>query len=381
MKLMMIQGGFGAGGAEKIMAQLAAHRHAQGDEVNVAAMFLPEAGPFFPYPPGVSLTVLAPDAPRDKLLHVRRLRAIRRHILDTRPDVILSFLTKVNCLTLLAARGTGIPVVISERNNARRQSWSWAHLQNVLARRAVGLVMQTEGSRDVLPRDLREKAVIVPNLCLGVPFNRLPPEPSLCRFVAVGRLDPQKGFDMLIRAFAALPPQPATQLTIFGQGPEYSVLDQQIRSAGLQERISLAGLAPTPMHWLEAGDLLVVSSRFEGFSNVVAEATCSGMPIVSFDCPYGPGEMIQDGLNGLLVRSEDEAELAAVMAKVAADPGLRERLSRNAHLAARKLHPDRVLTLWDAVLDHALSSAMGEDRRRLARVGIQGSAASSSAPK
>ena len=151
----MLQGGFGTGGAEKIMAAIAAHRHAQGDEVQVAGMFMPPAGPFFPYPRGVRLNVLAGDAPRDRLLQLRRLAAIRALIRRVMPDVILSFLTKVNCLTLLAARGTGVPVVISERNNPvlRNRLSQSAHI--AAARLEPGRIMaqwDTVLSRAVQPR-------------------------------------------------------------------------------------------------------------------------------------------------------------------------------------------------------------------------------------
>lgn len=371
MRLMMIQGGFGTGGAEKIMAQVAAHRHAKGDQVNVVAMYIPESGPFFPYPDGIPLTALVTDAPRNKLLHLRRLMAIRHHIRQTRPDMILSFLTKINCLTMIAARGTGIPVAISERNNARAQSRFWAALQNTLGRDAVSVVMQTAGGRDILPPDLRDRALIVPNVCAAIAFQRLPPVPGLCRFIAVGRLDAQKGFDILIRAFATLPASPFTRLTIYGEGPERSALEHQVRVAGLEDRVSLPGLVKTPKGWLEAGDVLVVSSRFEGFSNVVAEATCSGMPIISFDCPFGPGEMVRDELNGLLVPPEDESALGRAMARLASDPDLRDRLAGHADVMARHLHPNRVMALWDRVIEEGMTASMPRPRLRRIRSASQ----------
>ena len=349
----MLQGGFGTGGAEKIMAAIAAHRHAQGDEVQVAGMFMPPAGPFFPYPRGVRLNVLAGDAPRDRLLQLRRLAAIRALIRRVMPDVILSFLTKVNCLTLLAARGTGVPVVISERNNPVLQTPGfWNRAQQVLARGAAGIVMQTQGQRDDLPPALSDRAVVIPNFCDAVPFRRASPGPD-CHFVAAGRLDRQKGFDLLIRAFARVP-HPGASLTIFGEGPRRQALEDQVRASGLEGRVSLPGIAHGPQEWLGAGHVLVVSSRFEGFSNVVAEATCSGLPVVSFDCPYGPSEMIVEGRNGFLVPPGDVAALAGAMTRLAADPALRNRLGQAAHIAAARFEQGRIMAQWDAVLGAAL---------------------------
>lgn len=349
----MIQGGFGTGGAEKIMAAIGAHRHAQGDEVHVAGMFMPPAGPFFHYPPDVRLHLLADGARPDKLLHLRRLAAIRGLIRRVQPDVTLSFLTKVNCLTMLAARGTGIPVVISERNNPLMQSPGfWNRAQQVLAHGAAGIVMQTRGQHDDLSPALQERAVVIPNFCDAVPFRRASPGPD-CHFVAAGRLDRQKGFDLLIRAFARVPHLGA-RLTIFGEGPERAPLENLVRASGLEGRVSLPGIVRGPQEWLGAGHVLVVSSRFEGFSNVVAEATCSGLPVVSFDCPYGPSEMIVEGRNGFLVPPGDVAALAGAMTRLAADPALRNRLGQAAHIAAARFEQGRIMAQWDTVLSRAV---------------------------
>lgn len=353
MKILMLQGGFGTGGAEKIMAELAAHRQAMGDEVHVAGMSMPPQGPFFPYPAGVELHILAGGRQKGKLVHLHRLTAIRRLIHRLQPDLILSFLTKVNCLTLLAARGTGIPVVISERNNPVIQSkGTWNRTQQLLGSFAVEIVMQTTGQQKDLPRRQRERAVVIPNFCTPVPFRRAA-RGAGCHFIAAGRLDPQKGFDLLIRAFASLP-DPATRLTIFGEGPERQKLEHQVAAAGLTGRVTLPGIAKGAKDWLPAGDVLVVSSRYEGFCNVVAEATCSGLPVISFDCPYGPAEMIVDGVNGLLIPPGDVTGLARAMQRVAEDPALLERLGQSPGIAATRLDPERIMAQWDGVIASAL---------------------------
>lgn len=353
MKILMLQGGFGAGGAEKVMARLAAHRRDEGDEVIVGGMYMPDEGSFFAYPPDVRLEVLAADAPAGRRVHFYRLAAIRRLIRREQPDLILSFLTKINCLSMMAATGTGVPVVISERNNPRMQSnCFWRRFQNILALRAAGVVMQTRGQLGDLPPRLQRRASVIPNPCAPVDFRPAPPSKT-CRFVAVGRLDPQKGFDLLIRAFAGLSEDIDARLDIFGEGPQRPKLEALIAGLGLNHRISLPGLLPGPKDWLERGDVLVASSRYEGFMNVVAEATASGLPTISFDCPYGPGEMIRNGINGLLVPPEDVEGLSAAMTRLARDADLRARLSRHADLVAEQLAPDRIMAKWDEVIARA----------------------------
>jgi glycosyltransferase involved in cell wall biosynthesis len=360
----MLQGGFGTGGAEKVMAQLAEHRAARGDDVHVAGMYMAAEGSFFPYPDTVRLHVLVPGARANKLLQIRRLFAIRRLIRQLQPDLIVAFLTKVNCLTLLATVGSAVPVVISERNNPRLQSDRfWRHLQSALMPRAAGIAMQTRSAMDDLPPRQRapDRARVIPNPCRPVEF-RSPVPTRACRFVAAGRLDQQKGFDLLIDAFATLPTELPLTLTIFGQGQEERALQRQILRRGMGDRITLAGNAPSPAAWMEAGDVVMVTSRFEGFCNVVAEATCSGLPIIAFDCPYGPSEMIRDRVNGLLIRNGDVAELADAMALLGTQPELRAQLGAAPDLVSEQLDPARILRLWDQLFDE-VTAPDGPDPR------------------
>lgn len=363
MKILMIQGGFGAGGAEKIMCELAHHRATGGDEVHVAAMRMPKTGSFLTYAPEIQLHVLDPSTrrPPAAIMQPKRALAIRRLMREVQPDLIISFLTKVNCLTLLAASGTGIPVVISERNNPTIQSpHFWRRLQLALMPRAAGIAMQTRAAAADLRPAQAARAHVIPNHCSAVEFTR--PEPAAhCRFVAAGRLDHQKGFDLLLEAFAQMPEDTGATLDIFGEGHARPQLENQIAALGLTGRARLAGLAPTADSWMGAGDVLVVSSRYEGFCNVVAEATCSGLPLISFDCSYGPSEMIIPETNGLLVANGDVAGMAAAMTRMARDKDLRDRLGKSAHITAARLSPAQIMAQWDKLIasadHHILPSA------------------------
>ncbi|WBU56493.1 glycosyltransferase [Paracoccus sediminicola] len=367
MKILMMQAGFSAGGAEKVMAALAAHRAAQGDEVHVGAMTMGPEGSFFPYPPEVTLHVVGPRGKGGRFVQPRRALGTARLIRKLRPDLIVSFLTKVNCLTLFAATGSDIPVVISERNNPSAQSARfWRKFQRKLMPRAAGIAMQTRDAAADLPPAQQRRAHIIPNPCLPVDYTPAAPTDH-CRFVAVGRLVEQKGFDMLIDAFAALPQDLDATLDIFGQGHRADTLQRQINSRGLEKRVRLAGLAGSAREWLGAGDALVVSSRYEGFCNVLAEATCSGLPAIGFDCPYSIGEMIHDGVNGLLVPDGDVPAMTAAMEKFARDATLRKHLSSSPEIMASRLDPDRIMGLWDQLIDEAArglsKSPVGSDLR------------------
>lgn len=367
MKLLFIQGGFGAGGTEKIVAMLAAHRVALGDEVHVAAMTCPQSGSYFAYPDDVFLHVLDEGsnggiAP----LPLRRLSRIGRLVKSLSPDVCLSFLTKINVLTLLAA-GSAIPVIASERNNplAQKAHPIWRYAQNALLPRAATMVMQTDRARSDLPARVRSRAKVIPNPC--APLEGVAPSAAGNRLVAVGRLDHQKGFDLLLDAMALLhKDQPDATLTIYGEGAERQSLEAQRDRLGLNDVVSLPGKSTTPGEWIRNSDILVFSSRFEGFPNVIAEAVVSGLPVVAFDCAYGPRELIRNGENGLLVSDGNVAELAEALDRLIANPDLRASMTAAAARMRQKLAPESIQALWDETI-----SAVSGGRASAARTSAE----------
>ncbi|WP_298559651.1 glycosyltransferase family 4 protein [uncultured Aliiroseovarius sp.] len=353
MKILIIQGGFGAGGAEKVVAMIAAHRAQFGDEVTIMGFDMPGGRSYFPYPETVRL--LLPDRAKGSN-PLARLRMIRRAIKATQPDVVLSFLTKVNVLSLAAAIGTGTPVVISERNNPRAQNAHpiWRHAQNLLVRRAACAVMQTERARADLPKSVQAAATVIPNPCAPNPDHAVQAKPNGKRLVAVGRLDKQKGFDVLLHAMAQITTAlPDATLTIHGEGPERANLEALRDKLHLQDHVALPGSNPTPGAWLSDADLLVMPSRFEGFPNVLAEATVSGLPAISTDCDFGPREMIVEGENGLLVPVDDAPALADAVIHVMQDQALRAHMAGNAAINRDRLAPARILAEWDQVIGNA----------------------------
>lgn len=353
MKILVVQGGFGAGGAEKIVAMIAAHRAQMGDEVTVMGFDMPADGSYFPYPDDVQLFL--PDGAKTGN-PLARLGMVRHTIRTTQPDLVLSFLTKVNVLSLSAAIGTGVPVVISERNNPRAQNAHpiWRHAQNLLVRRAACAVMQTDRARADLPRAVQTTSVVIPNPCAPNPNYPAQPDPAGHRLVAVGRLDTQKGFDVLIRAMADVRAAcPGAQLTIYGDGPERDRLEALRRDLQLEDTVALPGASLSPGAWLSQADILVMPSRFEGFPNVLAEATVAGLPAIAADCDFGPREMIVEGENGLLVPVDNPSALASAVSSLMQDSPLRAHMTGQARINRDRLAPDRILADWDRVISRA----------------------------
>jgi glycosyltransferase involved in cell wall biosynthesis len=165
--------------------------------------------------------------------------------------------------------------------------------------------------------------------------------------VAVGRLNEQKGFDLLLNAFAEIADKiPDWRLMIFGEGPDRATLEHQLSRLNLTDRAFLPGASATPSAWIAACDIFVLSSRYEGFPNVLAEAMGSGVAVVAFDCDFGPADMITDNSDGMLVPPENTSALAAALLRLATDEALCQRLGAAAALGAARFDPEQVNKSW-----------------------------------
>lgn len=174
------------------------------------------------------------------------------------------------------------------------------------------------------------------------------------RVIAVGRLDYQKGFDRLIRAWRIVQQNEAFHewsLDIFGQGEWKEMLQQMIDEAGLQDSTRINQPTKQIGNEYVRSSILVMSSHYEGFPMVMIEAMACGLPVVSFDYKCGPKDIIRHGENGLLVHDGDIEGLAAAMMKLMDDEAYRKRLSDNAKKIISTYSEETVMNRWIALFN------------------------------
>jgi glycosyltransferase involved in cell wall biosynthesis len=189
----------------------------------------------------------------------------------------------------------------------------------------------------------------IPNAVPDLGGERASPDSPIV--VAAGRLTPQKGFDLLIGAFATVARErPGWQLRIHGAGPQRAELRRLIGEHSLYSSVFLMGPTQQLGEALAQGSIFVLSSRFEGFGMVIVEAMSKGLAVVSFDCPRGPSEIISHGRDGLLVPELDTAALGAAIRELAGDRERRAELGAAAIETARRYDREAIGARWDALL-------------------------------
>lgn len=364
MRLTLVIASLTRGGAERVMSILAGAWVSQGKEVTLLTFDHGEE-PAYPLDPAVKRQSLGLLGYSNNFLqgiwrNFGRVLMLRRAIRASRPDIVLSFLDTTNVLTLLATRGLSVPVIISERTDPALYDIGtiWDLLRQFAYPLADVLVCPTEASLKRFRAIVEVSGFAIPNPVAITPAPRVAPqkEPSANRvLIAMGRLVPQKGFDLLLDAFAKIAGKHREwTLTILGEGPERHELQAQAESLHLGSRVRFAGAVADPFSRLRAADLFVFSSRFEGFGMALAEAMACGLPVVSFDCPEGPGAIIRAGIDGVLVPPEDVGALANALDRLMGDAEERQRLAARAPEVRERFSVERAVSRWQEVFDALL---------------------------
>ena len=181
-----------------------------------------------------------------------------------------------------------------------------------------------------------------------------------------GRLVRQKGFDILLRAFAAMGAA-GCRLAILGEGAERGTLTTLAGELGLSERIIMPGHVADPAPWFAHAAAFALSSRWEGFGHVLVEAMACGSPVVAFDCPHGPADIIEDGETGLLVPPQDAGALAGALDRVIEDREFAGRLGDAGQRAAGRFSAPAIARTYAALFDDLCAARQPDQHAGLQR--------------
>jgi glycosyltransferase involved in cell wall biosynthesis len=369
---IVLMSAWGMGGTIRAAHNLAGHLATRGYDVELLSVFRTRDEPFFgSFPQGVKASALddrrgsaslaarllrrLPSVlihPSEKSRHwnlwvdvqlARRLRRRSGVLITTRPG-----------LNLIAADLSPPGLVTLGLEQVNLGAWS-PRLQAAMVRcypRLDALVTLTEQDQRAYAELLggRPRIERIPNTAR--PLGGPRPDLAARRVVAAGRLAPQKGFDLLIAAFGeVVADHPDWKLRILGSGDRRAELQAMIDARGLADSVELAGATSDIGPELAQASIFALSSRREGFPLVLVEAMSKGLAVVSFACPTGPRDLIEDHANGILVPPRDTAAFAAALRELIEDEPLRRRLGAAAATTASAYDMDAVGPRWEALLE------------------------------
>jgi glycosyltransferase involved in cell wall biosynthesis len=357
-----------AGGTERVCAVLAnglcdLHGHAVG----IVNLYGGRA-PFFPLSERVAGFALFARERAFKFLVPAVIARLRRVLRRFRPDVLIDVDSLLVLYALPAAAGLPVAQIVWEHLSidfdfglrARRLARALG------ARAADAVVALTAADADAWRRLYRPRAAIVgiPNPSPYAAQDDAAPREDRRIVLAAGHLAPQKGFDLLIRAWAAIPAERRTgwRLRIVGSGAEERALGALAAELAVADSVDLPGRRDDMAAEYRRAGLYVLSSRSEGLPMVLIEAAAFAVPAVAFACGAGPRQLVEDGRTGLLVPAGDVAGLAAAIERMLADPGLRAACAAGARQRADAFALPRILAQWEELFARLAAPALPEAR-------------------
>lgn len=350
------------GGSERVLVDVVNGLHRRGYEVSVLTFDLPGEA-FYDLLPEIKRCDMAfnpAGEPMSRLGMLRALPRMRAAVARERPDVIVAFMHSTYVPVAIAAVGLGVPLVVSEHTDARHyetrplQRW----VRQIVDRRAALRTVPSEAVRAGYERLSATPAVIAPNpvalkhfvACRGVPSE----EPPVV--LSIGRLMEEKDHAVLLDAFARVAEKfPVWRLRIVGDGPLRTELERRIARLGLGMRVEMPGFTRDVGTAYAKARFVVLPSRYESFGMVAAEALATGRPVLSFDDCAGIAEIVESGVNGLLVAGfpDREARVAALadgLRRMMDDPELCDRLGRAGPDRVACFASEAVLYRWEGIL-------------------------------
>ena len=349
MRLIFVISSLSSGGAERVLSILANY-FAEDKDYEVVIVTIAKSDSFYSLHKNVKHIKLGLLKKSNNFLQsilnsFERIKALVQIFKEENPDIIISFMTHTNILSTIAAKIVRKKIIISERI---AYDYHKSKVLNILRRLIYplsnGFVTQTYS-------DLKNYAFLKHPCVIYNPVKFESFDANIKKqkiVLGVGRLEKQKGFDILIKAFHKVG-RDDWKLVIAGDGSEREKLEKLIKELRAAN-IELIGTTKDIFEWYKRASIFVLSSNREGFPNVLIEAMSMGCAVVSFDCPYGPGEIIKDGVNGLLIENQNSQALETAIKRLIEDQGLRERLSSEAVKVREIYNIKNIASKWKKII-------------------------------
>ena len=373
MRITIVIAGLGGGGAERVCVNLANAWVERGYEPTILTISQNSRPPAYAIDGRVALrdigwprwarsyelnaAVVAPimrglQAARcpELIPDIKMLALLRYAILTTHPDVVVSMIDQTNVRVLAAMHEAQAPVIVCEVTDARRVSLrAWQHAREALYHRASAVVAPDPAiahwfSSHGVKATAIANPLFPPSVFIPVKTN------SRRRVVTLSRLSAEKRPEWLLRAFAiAAKNHPTWDLDFYGLGPQKNTLEHLAEKLA-PNRITFHGFTHDPYKALANADIFVSASWIEGFGNAIWEALASGVPVVAMDAGPSVNKLVRHGIDGLIVKSNTVAALAAALERLMTNETERKNFASRAPEVINRFSLEAALTQWDDLL-------------------------------
>ncbi|HTO14553.1 MAG TPA: glycosyltransferase family 4 protein [Edaphocola sp.] len=342
-KICFISPSLHQGGLENAVSVMANEMSRRGHEVSVLCIY---DNPIF-YKLDSNINIIIPPYLRGSFSTLRyywkTVRFLRKQLKEIKPDVVVSYGDYINMISILAVRGLGIPIFISDRSSPGKAfPLIVKKMREFLYPMATGIIAQTQTAKLQKQKMLRNYSniAIIPN-----PIRPISEHPEIEKeniILGVGRHYHVKGLDRLLRAYALLEDKSWRLMIAGNYGPNTEVLVNLAKELNIDEQVEFLGPIKEIDSLYKKSKIFVLSSRSEGFPNALIEAMAHGLACVSYDINAGPSDIIDNLKNGILVEDGDIPELALQIDFLIANPQERKRLSSNALTIKEKLSVQKI---------------------------------------
>ena len=363
-----------SGGYDRIIIEKANYLAEHGYEVLIAVASHALGKPYYPISDKVRLIDFNIDFHKQyghniffrafvyKSLMRHYRKALTNLLFSEHPDIVITTLGRdIDFITTIQDGSKKIGESHIAKNYVRnlhlmeQRGWlnrlvanHWRRKIDLSVRNLDALVLLTQHDADSWAGLTR--TIVIPN---SLPFY--PQQGSSCnnkRVIFVGRLNEQKGLEYLIKTWESVHRKhPDWELHMFGDGEQKEMLDELIHSRGLNDVIIVHKPTRQIMQEYLNSSIFLLTSRFEGLPMVIVEAMACGLPVVSFDCPWGPADIINDGEDGFLVEYLNTTEAAQRVCQLIEDPLQRKEMGAKARANVRRYDRDAVMRQWTRLFE------------------------------
>lgn len=342
LKLFFIINTLNGGGAERVISNLCNYFNNRNFDVSIVC--LNKTTPAYYLAPEIKVyTLVDTERKSNSLFRIWysgvTFFKLLTLLIRNRPKMVISFMTTSNLWAGITCNTLAIPYIVSERttpdDTVNKFNYILRWLSYHIYNKAKMIVVPSKG---IIPCFRKNKSFRNLNNfeVINNPINQFKPSVATGvhkrKFIlAVGRLDELKGFDLLITAFKSVQ-RMNIDLLISGEGPDRKKLEDQIQDLNLEHRVKLIGFKANLQDYYKQAQLFVLSSRNEGYPNVLVEAMSLGCACVAADCEFGPSDIIEHEKNGLLVKANSSTHLAEAMNRALEDSLLKAKIATNAKL-------------------------------------------------